>query len=556
MALIHDVIDSDVRFVINPVTRTISNQGSGKLILIQGDHNSERFTFEIPKKVEGHDMSLCNVVRIHYINTNSKTRETSEDIYEPKDMRVSEDDPNLVVFSWLISGNATVHPGGLAFAIEFQCTIGQKVEYAWHTAANSTISISDGIHNSEAVIENYSDILTEWWLRIYANSTLPIEIHSMESFAALNGETKENTLYLLEDDPTLDELLEHVKNQHDYGKDITELKSTLSTLTTQLTGVAAGVERITSAFTTMQNEVRLLSDRILELENDAGNKTPDDPNVPDTPDNPGTTHTHAYTKVARIVEPSCDTQGYTEYVCECGEGGSVKKDFVTAFGHQYESSVTHATCSEPGYTTHTCSVCGDSYKDTYTDPTGHSWNYYEDADSGDTGWSRRCTECGFVEYNVEDPCIDGGEHIWVEEDMIAATCDEPAYQTYRCSVCDKTKKEAVSAPLGHSYGETTVIEATCTERGYTSRTCENCGHVDKKITAQALGHDLRQVVAVLPSTCTFLGYDVWDCNRCDEQVTVKHTKYAEHDWEVYPDPTASSGQSRRCRVCELVEEDI
>jgi hypothetical protein len=26
-----------------------------------------------------------------------------------------------------------------------------------------------------------------------------------------------------------------------------------------------------------------------------------------------------------------------------------------------------------GYTTHTCSVCGDSYIDSYTDPTGHTW---------------------------------------------------------------------------------------------------------------------------------------------------------------------------------------
>ena len=31
--------------------------------------------------------------------------------------------------------------------------------------------------------------------------------------------------------------------------------------------------------------------------------------------------------------------------------------------HSYESVVTDATCTEGGYTTHTCSLCGDTYTD-------------------------------------------------------------------------------------------------------------------------------------------------------------------------------------------------
>jgi hypothetical protein len=37
-------------------------------------------------------------------------------------------------------------------------------------------------------------------------------------------------------------------------------------------------------------------------------------------------------------------------------------------GHKYESVVTPPTATEQGYTTHTCTVCGDSYVDSYTDP--------------------------------------------------------------------------------------------------------------------------------------------------------------------------------------------
>lgn len=49
MGHIHDVYDADKHFIIDPVTRTITYSESDKLILIQNDHNSERYTFEMPK---------------------------------------------------------------------------------------------------------------------------------------------------------------------------------------------------------------------------------------------------------------------------------------------------------------------------------------------------------------------------------------------------------------------------------------------------------------------------------------------------------------------------
>lgn len=46
---------------------------------------------------------------------------------------------------------------------------------------------------------------------------------------------------------------------------------------------------------------------------------------------------------------------------------------VEAHEHSYTAVVTPPTCTEKGYTTHTCS-CGDSYVDTYTDALGHAWD--------------------------------------------------------------------------------------------------------------------------------------------------------------------------------------
>ena len=41
--------------------------------------------------------------------------------------------------------------------------------------------------------------------------------------------------------------------------------------------------------------------------------------------------------------------------------------------HSYKDVVTAPTCTEKGYTTHTC-ACGDSYVDAYVDALGHAWD--------------------------------------------------------------------------------------------------------------------------------------------------------------------------------------
>ena len=74
--------------------------------------------------------------------------------------------------------------------------------------------------------------------------------------------------------------------------------------------------------------------------------------------------------------------------------------------HSYKDVVTAPTCTEKGYTTHTCS-CGDSYVDTYVDALGHSW------DSG----------------KVTKP----------------ATETEDGVKTYTCTRCGETKTESIPA---------------------------------------------------------------------------------------------------------------
>lgn len=117
MAHSHPIVDDGRRFTIDPISRAISYDGDA-IILIQGDHNSELFSFEIPRFVEGHDMSLCDQIKIHFNNIDRRKENESKDVYPVKNAVVSDD---MVVFDWLVSGNATKYYGTLSFLIQFCC---------------------------------------------------------------------------------------------------------------------------------------------------------------------------------------------------------------------------------------------------------------------------------------------------------------------------------------------------------------------------------------------------------------------------------------------------
>lgn len=73
------------------------------------------------------------------------------------------------------------------------------------------------------------------------------------------------------------------------------------------------------------------------------------------------------TEVKNASSATCTTTGYTgdTYCKGCGaklSSGST----IAALGHNYTSSVVAPTVTESGYTLHTCSRCGHSYKDNYT----------------------------------------------------------------------------------------------------------------------------------------------------------------------------------------------
>lgn len=165
----HPIVDADVQFVVDPVARTVTNL-SKKTVLMQFDHNSERFSFDLDRYVEGHDMTLCNRIEIHYINIKSSSKEKNLGVYEVEDLQVNPEDENKVTFSWLVSQNATQYAGTLNFLILFACVEEGVSLYRWSTGINTSITISTGLDCTDVIEETYPDILAQWKYELFSKN--------------------------------------------------------------------------------------------------------------------------------------------------------------------------------------------------------------------------------------------------------------------------------------------------------------------------------------------------------------------------------------------------
>lgn len=132
---------------------------------------------------------------------------------------------------------------------------------------------------------------------------------------------------------------------------------------------------------------------------------------------------HSWDEGTEVTGSTCTGEGLIEYRCvRCGyhrlEGdaaaGHVPGEaatctapqlctkcgavIVNALGHDYETVVTEPTCTEMGYTTYTCSRCGDTYKGDYTDAAGHKpgdWIIDQEPTTDSEGSKHKeCTVCG------------------------------------------------------------------------------------------------------------------------------------------------------------------
>lgn len=256
MAHTHPVIDDDKEFIIDPVSRVISHPAENQPILIQHDHNSERMTFKIPLSIDGHDLTKCNLIRVHFINISATDiAETCASLYEVDDLKADTEDPTQAVFSWLIAQEATMYVGTLSFLVEFACvdTSTKIIDYSWHTGIYDGIIISNGMDNSEAVIGNRYDVL-DTWLQQFKNELMKsandassivkaASVKAQEDIDAYADEVKENLAvdvltargYLTDD--IVGNSTKKVVSQYGVNQAINDVKASVDTIDDRLTKI-------------------------------------------------------------------------------------------------------------------------------------------------------------------------------------------------------------------------------------------------------------------------------------------------------------------------------
>ena len=168
--------DTDTHFIIDGSTRLVKNESETKSMLVQYDHNSERFTFRVPRYCDNHDLSLCNYTRVHYINIDKSKKNENHGIDDISNtVDVCPEDDKYVICSWLITRNATQLAGSLHFVIQFAVKDGETIKYSWNTAKYTGITIQDGINFDEKTVSENNDLLAEWENRLKASQIVSVE---------------------------------------------------------------------------------------------------------------------------------------------------------------------------------------------------------------------------------------------------------------------------------------------------------------------------------------------------------------------------------------------
>ena len=198
-----------------------------------------------------------------------------------------------------------------------------------------------------------------------------------------------------------------------------------------------------------------------------------------------TGHTHEYAETVTKAA-TCTTAGEKTFKCACGDGYTSP---IPALGHDFSgdgTKVVAPTCTEDGYTNHTCKRegCGFTEKVDVVKATGHDYKV--------TTVNPTCTEDG----HIDQKCANCGDEKTMD---IAMTAHNVAY------VIDE--------------------EATCTTAGHKHGACQNqgCDYETADEVIPALGHGWDSgTERTSPIGTTYIDKE---CSRCHE-----------HDYSEFTDP--------------------
>ncbi len=215
------------------------------------------------------------------------------------------------------------------------------------------------------------------------------------------------------------------------------------------------------------------------------------------------------------VSATCDTEGYTLHTCsECGR--TYKDNYVKALGHEMGEWIIdyESTCSEQGSKYQTCARCFE--KVTEVIPVkGHTVGEFiidKEASAGvDGSMHKECSECGRIIVTETIPALPECDHVEELVD-VPAGCTSSGYTHAFCLLCGEDIGYYYIPSLGHSYVSRVAKEATCTEPGVINYTCTREGCSDFYYVETYSEHDYE--IKVVEPSCISEGATVYTCTKC------------------------------------------
>ena len=203
--------------------------------------------------------------------------------------------------------------------------------------------------------------------------------------------------------------------------------------------------------------------------------------------------------------------------------------------HSYTNVVIAPTCTAQGFTTYTCSKCGHSYRDNYTEPKAHSYGDWVVTNSAtctaEGAEKRSCTGCG----DMQTQSIPALGHYY-EAKQINATCMQYAYVRYTCTRCGDSYDErgggytewSTTKPSGvnESLIETKIEYRYQTKQFTTAATAALEGWIHCGTTtqwgpygewSQWSGTAVTASDSVQVETATIYGYYHYTCTNCGKR---------------------------------------
>ena len=128
--------------------------------------------------------------------------------------------------------------------------------------------------------------------------------------------------------------------------------------------------------------------------------------------------------------------------------------------HTYKTEVVAPNCTEQGYTLHTCTGCGDSYKDTYVSALGHSY--------GEPSWA---WSEDYTNATATFTCTNDSEHV----DTLTATVTDEVTTPATCTTDGEKDYTATVTFNNQTYTDVKTVTVKKTGHSISGNSCVNCG---------------------------------------------------------------------------------